>query len=125
MLIIKKTPKFVKNKIMKKLSILGIMLLTSGFITAQSTSERDIAEWNVLLFDKPFPDDWKKELTGIQKVFTNAPIYSSPDMVFGGKIGSATSEVEIIKKHNPRYYYVRSNGVSGYIWTGWFNKHSL
>ena len=47
------------------------------------------------------------------------------DMVFGGKIGNANTEVEIISKHNPRYYFVRSNGVEGYLWSGWFFKHSL
>jgi len=46
-------------------------------------------------------------------------------MVFGGKIGNANTEVEIISKHNPRYYFVRSNGVEGYLWSGWFFKHSL
>jgi hypothetical protein len=110
---------------MKKLIILSLMLFTLGFMNAQSTSEKSIAEWNILLFETPFPDDWKKALTGKQKVFTNSPIYNSPDMVFGGKIGSASTEVEVITKHNPRYYFVKSNGVEGFLWTGWFYGHSI
>ena len=109
---------------MKKLIILSIILSTCISMNAQSTSEKAIAEWQILLFEKPFPDDWKKALTGTQKVYTSSPIYNSPDMVFGGKIGNTATEVQIITKHNPRYYFVKSNGIEGFLWTGWFFGHS-
>ena len=48
---------------MKKLFILTIVLLFCGFIQAQATSEKDIADWNIALFERPYPDDWKKALT--------------------------------------------------------------
>ena len=85
---------------MKKLFILTISLLFCGFIQAQSTSEKDIADWNMALFERPYPDDWKKALTGKQKVYTSSPIYNKPDMVFGGKIGNTANEVEIVSKYN-------------------------
>ncbi len=109
---------------MKKLFILTIVLLFCGFIQAQATSEKDIADWNIALFERPYPDDWKKALTGKQKVYTSSPIYNKPDMVFGGKIGNTANEVEIVSKYNLRYYFVKSNGASGYMWTGWFFGHN-
>lgn len=62
--------------------------------------------------------------SGNATVLTNAPILKSPDMVNSVVIGMATNNhVNVIRKENPKYYYVESSdtsAVKGYMWAGWF-----
>jgi clan AA aspartic protease (TIGR02281 family) len=62
--------------------------------------------------------------SGQVKVFTYSPIYEKPDMVNSKQIGKAeNNEVQIIRKENDKYYYVKSGTTEGYMFVGWVTKN--
>lgn len=62
--------------------------------------------------------------SGTVKVFTYSPIYEKPDMVNSKQIGHAENNtVQIIRKENEKYYFVKSGKTEGYMFVGWVTKN--
>ncbi len=61
--------------------------------------------------------------SGIQSVYTYAPIIDRPNMINAKQIGSAVNNtVTILKKINNGYYKVKTGNITGFIWAGWFKN---
>lgn len=64
-----------------------------------------------------------KNYTGTQKTVSFAPIYDKPDMINSKEIGNVENNtVVILKKHNEKYYKVKSGNIVGYLFAGNITK---
>ncbi|MEP6647366.1 MAG: retropepsin-like aspartic protease [Saprospiraceae bacterium] len=71
---------------------------------------------------KPFiPFDYNSLplYSGKVEVFVNSQIYKVPDRVNSKQVGKATKGiVQIIRKENLMFYYVKANSRKGFLWVG-------
>jgi len=67
------------------------------------------------------PEVYKKNFSGVMKVYTYSPIFDKPDMVNGKQIGKVlNNKVLILERINGKYYKVKSGDTIGYFWSGYF-----
>ena len=64
---------------------------------------------------------YQQNFSGNMHTYSFAPILDKPNILTSTQIGSViNNSVNIIEKYNDEYYKIDSNGVIGYLWSGWF-----
>jgi len=108
-----------------KLTILSGSSNSYNYASNSSTSSTNTSSQNSSSSSSSSYDYSKlPTYSGKIKVFTYSPIYEKPDMVNSKQVGHAeNNEVQIIRKENNKYYYVKSGAVEGYMFVGWVTKN--
>lgn len=96
----------------------------------RSTYVGDIADGKVGNVDSNVPSryasDYYKKLprfSGKVSVCSYSPLLQMPNMAYSPIVGMAEDGVvTIIRQENEKYYYVRGNNSSGYLWVGWIKQ---
>lgn len=111
-----------------KSSNISVKIMYQGKVieNAKSSGDYVVASASGSLSNKKaFPNiyPYNHTFSGVNSVFTFAPILEEPDMVNSPTIGRAKNEkVTVLDKYNDGYYKVKSGNTTGYLWAGWFKK---